>query len=94
MESRVVRKGITRDEAEAMESECGDIPAGKALRCRLRYFTDGAVIGSRAFVNEAFRAARDRFGPRRKDGARKMRGGAAAWAGKLWSLRDLRAGIG
>ena len=31
---------------------------------------DGAVIGSREFVNEAFAAARERFGPKRKDGAR------------------------
>ena len=53
-----------------------------------------AGFGEETFVNEAFRAARDRFGPRRKDGARKMRGGAAAWSGKLWSLRDLRVETG
>jgi hypothetical protein len=64
------------------------------LRCRVRYFTDGAVIGSRGFVNEAFVAARERFGPRRKDGARKLRGSAAAAAGLLWSARDLRQGTG
>ncbi len=26
------------------------------LRCKVRYFTEGAVIGSKAFVNEAFTA--------------------------------------
>ena len=30
----------------------------------------------------------------RKDGARRLRGGAKAAAGTLWSLRDLQVGIG
>ena len=63
------------------------------LRCRIRYFTDGAVIGSRSFVDEAFEKCRDRFGMKRKSGARKLRGEAAAAGGIIWSLRDLRKGI-
>lgn len=47
---------------------------GIMLRCRARYLTDGAVIGSRAFVEEVFEESRERFGPNRKDGARKGRG--------------------
>jgi hypothetical protein len=70
-----------------------DLGMAAMLRHRVRYFTDGAVIGSKAFVNEAFAAARERFGPRRKDGARKMRGGGAPAAGVLWSARDLRVGV-
>jgi hypothetical protein len=66
---------------------------GEMLRHRVRYFTDGAVIGSRAFVNEAFEAARERFGPKRKDGARRLRGSAKPATGVLWSARDLREGI-
>ncbi|NJM38105.1 MAG: chemotaxis protein CheW, partial [Akkermansiaceae bacterium] len=58
-----------------------------------RYFTDGAVIGSREFVNQAFTAARERFGPNRKDGARRLKGDAKGAAGILWSLRDLRVRI-
>jgi len=53
-------------------------------------FTDGAVIGSKAFVNEVFEGARERFSAKRKDGARKMRGAATAAAGVLWTARDLR----
>jgi len=71
-----------------------DVAMGKMLRCRIRYFTDGAVIGSRSFVNEAFENARNRFGPKRNDGARKMRGSGAPAAGLLWSLRDLTKDIG
>jgi hypothetical protein len=63
------------------------------LLCRVRYFTDGAVIGSKAFVNEAFTSARERFGTKRKDGARRMRGSGQPAAGVLWSLRDLRVRV-
>jgi hypothetical protein len=75
---------------EAEEKRLGEIPFGRMLRCRVRYFTDGAVIGSRQFVDEAFAVARHRFGPKRRDGARKLRGHASAAAGILWSLRDLQ----
>ena len=84
-------KEKAKEKAEPTGSQAaGAISLGNMLRCRVRYFTDGAVIGSRGFVNAAFAAARERFGPKRKDGARKLRGGASAAAGVLWSLRDLR----
>ncbi len=91
-------KGLkTRNTAEALES--GDhetvlleLGVAKMLRCRVRYFTDGAVIGSKEFVNEAFRNARERFSAKRKDGARKMRGAAAAARG-LFTARDLRVRV-
>ena len=89
---------VTQNTAELLESEDNetvlkDLGTAKMLRCRIRYFTDGAVIGSKAFVNEAFASARDRFGPKWKDGARKLKGAGAAASGTLWSLRDLRKGI-
>ena len=65
----------------------------KMLRCRVRYFTDGAVIGSKEFVNEVFVKARERFGKKRKNGARKLKGRGAAASEILWSLRDLQKGI-
>ena len=70
-----------------------DLGMAAMLRCRVRYFTDGAVIGSKEFVNEAFAAARERFTAKRKDGARRMRGSGAAAAGVLWSVRDLRVDV-
>ncbi len=84
--------------AEALEErEDGtvlpDLGMAAMLRHRVRYFTDGAVIGSKEFVNEAFAGARERFGEKRRDGARRMKGGAEATKGILWSLRDLRVGI-
>jgi REP element-mobilizing transposase RayT len=70
-----------------------DLGIAKMLRCRVRYFTDGAVIGSKDFVNAAFAASRERFSKKRTSGARKMRGVASAAKGELWSARDLRVGI-
>jgi putative transposase len=61
-------------EAENNESALPDQGVAAMLRCRVRYFTDGAVIGSKAFVNEAFAGARERFTVKCKDGARRMRG--------------------
>ena len=88
---------ISKNDAEALESGenqtvLPELSLAKMLRHRVRYFTDGAVIGSKEFVNEAFDSARDRFSGTRKDGARRMRGNAAA-ARDLWSMRALRVGI-
>jgi putative transposase len=95
-EMKLVRKGMRKSlvnsEVEQIERS-GELALGKMLRCRIRYFTDGAVIGSRSFVNEMFTNARKRFSPKRKTGARKMKGNALVASKLLWSLRDLQKGI-
>ena len=91
--TKTLRKGISKEEAEREREKDGEIPLAKMLRCRVRYFTDGAVIGSRNFVNEAFANARERFGAKRKDGARAMKGSGRDAKGVLWSVRDFRLGI-
>jgi hypothetical protein len=70
----------------------GDVALRKMLRWKVRYFTDGAAVGSRAFVDGLFEQCRERFGAKRKSGARKMRGRASAAADLLWTARDLRKG--
>jgi hypothetical protein len=57
----------------------------------VRYFSDGVVLGSRNYVNEVFAEFRDRFGARRKTGARSLRGLAAL--SHLATLRDLRVDV-
>jgi hypothetical protein len=97
----VVEKDQVRPQLNTAEAMAGeengtvlpDLSLARMLRCRVRYFTDGAVIGSKAFVNEAFAAARERFTEKRKDGARRMRGSGAPAAGELWSMRDLRVRV-
>jgi REP element-mobilizing transposase RayT len=90
---------VTMNEAEYLEGatedrlHLPDLGLARMLRKRVRYFTDGAVIGSKTFVNEAFAGARERFTEKRVDGARTMRGSGAPAKGLLWSMRDLRVGI-
>ena len=91
--AKTLREGLSKQEAEREREKDGEVPLGKLLRCRVRYFTDGAVIGSRGFVNEAFSTSRSRFGPKRRSGARTLKGNAAPANELLWSLRDLRKGI-
>ena len=62
---------------------------GQVLRLRIRHLTDGVILGSKEFVNAMFLKHRDRFGARRKDGARPIRG--APLPG-INVLRDLRVG--
>jgi hypothetical protein len=98
--ARVTRTGqsVTKTSEELLassdnETVLKDLSVSKMLRCRLRYFTDGAVIGSRGFVDEVFVRSRERFGPKRKTGARKLRGAGIAAAGEIWSARDLKKEI-
>jgi REP element-mobilizing transposase RayT len=82
---------ISREEAEKVLKQGGRLPVAEVLRCKVRYFTDGAVLGSREFVDKIFEARQHRFGAKRRDGARRVRGVEADGKGKgLFALRDLR----
>jgi len=62
-EVKVKRKGMKREiaAAELTQLERGrNVVMSKMLRCRVRYFTDGAVIVSRGFVEEVFQKSRER----------------------------------
>jgi len=82
--------GFSQERIREVLEAGGRLPVAAALRCRVRYFTDGAVLGGQRFVDEFFESKKDQFGSRRKDGGRKMRG--AQW-GALRVLRDLRADV-
>ncbi len=85
------RSGIdSADVIRVADHERGELPLHQLLQGRVRYFTDGAVIGSADFVDRVFNEHRERFGVKRKSGARRMRG--ANWNG-LSSLRDLRDNV-
>jgi|GEM_PF-3035863 len=61
---KTTRKGISESESEATLKRDRGLPFAEILCCRIRYFTDGALTGSRGFVDEAFAQSRTRFGPR------------------------------
>jgi putative transposase len=58
------------------------------LRLRIRYISDGVVLGSTNYVNELYSEFRNRFGKTRETGARPMALGLRPF--NLKSLRDLR----
>lgn len=80
------RRGMKRAQALAELREGKSLGKAERLRCRVRYFSDGLVLGSREFVEKAFTEKREWFGAKRKNGAR----GLPVEGGGLFSLRDLR----
>jgi len=81
-----IRLGFDAERVRAELVRGGRLGSADFLRCRVRYFTDGAVLGSRRFVDGVFEALRDRFGEKRRDGARRVR----ELGEVLYSLRALR----
>ena len=89
-DGKVLRRGMSPEEVEDAERSGGKIPLHVLLRSKVRYFTDGFVVGSREFVDGFYGAARDAgmLPKRKKDsGARKMRGGD--WE-EMHTFRELR----
>ena len=84
------KRGFDTKTVETEIARRGKLSRAEALRCRVRYFCDGAVFGTTEFVNQVFEANRSRFSPGRTSGARKMRG--ADW-GELRVLRDLQKDV-
>ncbi|MCE9616120.1 MAG: transposase [Lentisphaerae bacterium] len=80
--------GFSAQNVAAILDQGGTLGIAELLHCRVRYFIDGAILGSRSFVNEAFKRHRQFFGRKRQSGARPMKGGKA-W-GDLCTARRLR----
>jgi putative transposase len=69
----------------------GKLALADVLRCRIRYFTDGGVLGSSAFVETQLAAYRRRTGRREGTGPRHLPA-IADW-GDLCALRKVRRPI-
>jgi len=85
-----VRRGLTRSAVEKVLERGGELSVSEILRCRVRYFTDGAAIGGVLFLQEVFEENRDRFSEKRSTGARSMQG--SDWGG-LQVLRQVQSGV-
>lgn len=85
-----VRAGLSREAVAAVIAAKGRVSLAEYVRAKVRYYSDGAVLGTRAFVDGIFKSFRSRYGPKRKDGARRMRGVAST---ELYTLRDLRVRV-
>ena len=86
-EGRLAPHPRSAAELAELEKARTRLPLAEFLRVRVRYFSDGAAVGSQEFVNRVFAAYRDRFGRKRKDGARRMR---LVDSEELYALRALR----
>ena len=81
------KAGFAHETVNAVLESGGKLTAAQALHCRVRYFTDGVVLGGKAFVEEVFERNRQQFGVKRRRGARQLRN---ADFGGLCTMRDLR----
>jgi len=76
-----------REELLAVLKAKGKLGLGEYMRCRVRYFSDGAVLGSQGFVEGMLKSRGDWFRHDRKSGAHPMQG---LERGQLYSARNLQ----
>jgi putative transposase len=88
-EAREAEASIDAALLEKVIAEGGRLPLSTVLRCRIRYFTDGAVLGSKAFVETHLHAYRAVTGRRERTAVRLIPP-VADWGLSLATLRALR----
>jgi putative transposase len=76
---------------KVLHQQQGEIPLAELLRCRIRYFTDGGILGSRAFVQEQFARCRPVVAPSQPDRGYRLR---LIAGDQIWVLRNLRLKAG
>ncbi len=81
---------IPWEEAAKVLNQGGRLPLKTVLRCRVRYFSDGAVLGSREYVLRALHRYQLTTGRRRRQEQPRQLSGTD-WGG-LTVLRGLRRG--
>lgn len=85
------KHAIAYEDFQRVVREGGKLPLAEVLRCRLRFFGDGAVLGSKAFVAVQLAAYRKRMGLRLQSEPHALIP-FAEW-GDLTTLRKLRGSV-
>jgi putative transposase len=80
--------GISIEAFNRVTAEGGKLTLAEVLRCRIRYFTNGGVLGSKVFVETQLAAYRAKTGRREGTGPRDLPR-IADW-GELAVLRNVR----
>ena len=88
--SRSANKAPAFDLATAqrvVEEQNGEVPLPQRLLCRIRYFTDGVILGSQSFVESHFSRLKQKLGYKRHRTATCL---TALGSPALWVFRDPR----
>ena len=85
-EDKPSKAGLSTESAAAEKKRKGKLSRAALLRCRVRYFSDGLVLGTKSYVDGVFEAYRGQFGPKRTSGARALHEDAQ---GSLFTARQL-----
>ena len=83
--------GISIEAFSRVMAEGGKLTLAEVLRCRVRYFTNGGVLGSKVFVEAQLAAYRTKTGRREGTGPRLLPS-IADW-GELAVLRNVRGPV-
>ncbi len=90
VDAREGRASITPEALAQVVKQQGKLPLAVILRCRIRYFNDGAVLGCRAFVEHHLAGCRSRSHGRERAAPRSLPS-IADWAGEeISALHGLR----
>lgn len=73
-DGQMISPGVSPDEARRVRNAGGSLPLHLYLRLRVRYLTDGAVLGTKAFVETVLRERREWFSENRRSGASRLKG--------------------
>ena len=70
-----------------VEQQDGEVPLPQRLLCRIRYFTDGVILGSQGFVESHFARLKQKLGYKRHRTATCL---TTLGSPALWVFRDPR----
>ena len=91
---QVFRQRISREKALEVLHEGGRLKRSEYMRCRVRYLNNGAVLGSKEFMESVFQSARDQFSSRRKEGSCPPKGlEVVPKPERIYSLRQLQKDV-
>lgn len=83
-EGKPKKGGLKREEVEKVLKNQGRLGLEDYVMCRVKYFGEGMVLGSREFVEKMYEENRKRIGKLRKAGAKRLQG----LEEEVYSLKD------
>ncbi len=86
----VSKPGFARDVVDQVLDEGGELSVTRFLHCRVRYLTDGVIIGGRDYIDRMLHEHRQFSALRRKRGARQLKSDRFEWGG-LCMAGELRS---